>query len=736
MTKAQTLARLELWGGPECTVNRVSDQFFDQTVRTGHEWRISDLDRFAELGVTSLRYPVLWERTAPEGVPDWSWPDERLARLRELGIKPIVGLVHHGSGPSDTNLLDPAFPTRLAHYARSVAERYPWVTAFTPVNEPLTTARFSGLYGHWYPHKRDDLSFLRALLIECRAVALSMQAIREVTPKAQLVQTDDLGKTYSTPRLAYQAEFENERRWLTFDLLCGRVNPDHPLWGYLLSAGISEGELEWFLEHPCPPDIIGINYYLSSERFLDERLDRYPPHTHGGNWREAYADVEAARVRDDEPVGPRTRLLEAWERYGLPIAITEAHNGCTREEQLRWLVDVWEGTKAARNDGVDVRAVTVWSLLGCYDWNTLVTRCDNCYEPGVFDIRGPEPRPTALVGVIKALAADQKPQHPTIDGPGWWHRSMRFTYGDAKPHVQPMRRSLSGRGASGSTSLRPLLINGATGTLGRAFARLCELRGLPYYLVTRHDMDIAVPRSVSTMLDQTQPWAVINTAGYVRVDDAERERNQCYRENTYGPAILAGACAVREIPLVTFSSDLVFDGAQSDPYLESSSTAPLNVYGHSKVEAEQHVLTSLPQALVVRTSAFFGPWDAYNFVTIVRQRLASGLPVVADEESTISPTYVPDLVHGCLDLLIDGERGIWHLANKGAITWADLARCVAQADGYDPYAIEGRPADQMGYTAARPRYTVLGSDHGMMLPSLDDALARYLRECAVELAVG
>src|SRR3712207_2719887 len=87
---------------------------------------------------------------------DWAWADERLGRLRELGITPIVGLVHHGSGPRHTSLIDPAFADGLAAFARAVAERYPWVAYYTPINEPLTTARFSGLYGHWYPHGRDQ----------------------------------------------------------------------------------------------------------------------------------------------------------------------------------------------------------------------------------------------------------------------------------------------------------------------------------------------------------------------------------------------------------------------------------------------------------------------------------------------------------------------------------------------------------------------------------------------------
>ena len=279
MTSEQPL--LALWGGLECTVARIGDTFRDQCAETGHRGRIADLDRIAALGIRTLRYPVIWETVSPDrpDAADWRWHDERLDRLRRLGVEPIAGLVHHGGGPRCTNLLDPAFPELLADHAGRVARRYPWIALYTPVNEPLTTARFSALYGHWHPHARDYGAFLRALVRQCRATVLAMRAIRRINPAARLVQTDDFGKTFSTPAMAYQAEHDNERRWLTFDLLCGRVDRQHPLWGFFTYwAEVSEAELEFFLDGDGAPDIIGINHYLTSERFLDQRLRRYPEH--------------------------------------------------------------------------------------------------------------------------------------------------------------------------------------------------------------------------------------------------------------------------------------------------------------------------------------------------------------------------------------------------------------------------------------------------------------------------
>src|ERR1700679_2219777 len=98
---------LELCAGHECTVDRVQDRYRDQTVLSGHQDRIEDLALFAELGAKALRYPVVWERIAPDrpDVLDWRWTDERLAEIRRLGMRPIAGLLHHGSGPAYTSLI-------------------------------------------------------------------------------------------------------------------------------------------------------------------------------------------------------------------------------------------------------------------------------------------------------------------------------------------------------------------------------------------------------------------------------------------------------------------------------------------------------------------------------------------------------------------------------------------------------------------------------------------------------
>jgi dTDP-4-dehydrorhamnose reductase len=724
------LSPLEIWGGIECTFNRVGERYFDQISLSGHADRPEDLERFASLGIRTLRYPVLWERIAPGELrdADWSATDASLTKMRELGIRPIVGLVHHGSGPRHTSLVDPEFPQKLRLFAEAVAERYPWIEMVTPINEPLTTARFAGLYGIWYPHGRDDRLFVRALINQCLATRECMRAFSSVNPDVALIQTEDLGKTYSTPTLRYQADFDNERRWLTFDLLCGRVDRHHPFWRYLVDHGATRSELESLVREPTPPAVLGINHYLTSERFLDDRVELYPQRVRGGNGKHHYADVEAVRVLENGIAGHLGLLREAWDRYGLPIAVTEVHLGCTREQQLRWLDEAWTSACALRDEGCDVKAVTVWSLLGSFGWDSLLTREGGAYEPGALDVRSAPPRQTALAAMTRALACSGEFDHPVLDGDGWWRVRRRLAYpGYHAPHVV---RALSRERGNGA----PLLIIGATGTLGSAFARICAARGLKYRALTHSELDVGDPQAIATLLGELRPWAVVNAAGYVRVDDAEWDAASCHRVNADGAVNLAVACATRGIRLTTFSSDLVFDGNRDTPYTEHDLPNPLGVYGKSKANAEEQMLRLGKQPLIVRTSAFFGPWDSYNFLAKTLGDLENGLPVEAASDLVVSPTYVPDLANTTLDLLIDDEHGLWHLANGGATTWANFARRAAEHAGLDASLVIETPAGALGYVAPRPRYSVLGSARGNLMPPLEDAIARYTAECAQLLA--
>ncbi|MBA4168405.1 MAG: family 1 glycosylhydrolase [Chitinophagaceae bacterium] len=480
-TKSQSCSP-ELWGGVECTINRVGDVFRDQLEDVGYYQRETDLEKIAALGFKKLRYPVLWEKHQPglDGKIDWQHVSRELGALRVKGIMPIAGLLHHGSGPKHTNLLDPDFPAKLADYAGKVAAQFPWLEYYTPVNEPLTTARFSGLYGFWFPHHRSDKSFLKMLLNQMKAVVISMQAIRKINPSAKLVQTEDLSRTHSTPLLSYQARFENYRRWLSYDLLCGYVNRSHPLWKYLLSKGVTEKELLFFKENKCKPAVMGCNYYITSERYLDESIESYPLESHGRNARHKYADT--ASVRSNKHFGLKKLLKEVWHRYQIPIAITECHLNCTREDQLRWLNETWTSCCELKQVGVPVIAVTAWSLLGAHDWDSLLTKRKRSYETGVFDVSAGKLRPTALSKMIRQLADGRRYMHPLLEQPGWWQR----IHTDSFPTGRPL-----------------IIVDGSI------FEQACLERGIPYISLTAAEFLDHCGEYMDDWMRDNNAWGVI-----------------------------------------------------------------------------------------------------------------------------------------------------------------------------------------------------------------------------------
>jgi dTDP-4-dehydrorhamnose reductase len=356
---------------------------------------------------------------------------------------------------------------------------------------------------------------------------------------------------------------------------------------------------------------------------------------------------------------------------------------------------------------VDLRAVTLWSMFGAVDWRSLLTRDEGAYDVGAVDIRAPIPRPTAVARAAGAFAKGEPYHHPVL-GDGWWKRPKRlfqWCAGDDGPPPQG----------------RPLLITGGAGTLGQAFARIAAHRGLAFHLATRADLDIGDGKAIAALIDRVKPWAIVNAAGFVRVADAEQEIEACMAANAYGAANLARACRAAGIPLLSFSSDLVFDGLRGGACAETDPVNPTGTYGKSKAVAERLISAIGGDALIVRTSAFFGAWDRYNFAWSVIEALRQGIPLSASASEFVSPTFVPDLCHAALDLLIDGETGIWHLANQGGLSWQAFARVIAQEAGLD--------ADLIFATEAGPvRNTALVSERGALLRPLESALAAYVRD--------
>ncbi len=710
---------LEFWGGIECTINRVNDRFFDQLLLSGHYARETDIQLISDLGIKVLRYPILWEKHQPEKQHpiDWKHTTQVLDKLNKHGITPIAGLLHHGSGPNFTSLLDPLFPNLFADYAREVAQKFPCINHYTPINEPLTTARFSGLYGLWFPHISNDVGFARMMLNQVKGIILAMKEIRKINPGAKLVQTEDLAKTFSTEPLMYQATFENERRWLTYDLLCGMVTSGTAMWNYFKRLGIKDEVLNFFIDNATPPDIMGFNYYITSERYLDHNYKDYPSNTHGGNELQQYADAEAIRVNHGNPFGLKVLLEEAWERYKIPVAITEAHLNSGREDQLKWLSEIINSCCEAKEMGIDIKAVTFWSLFGACGWNKLLTGQSMDYEPGAFDLRSVNPRPTAIAAFIKKIITGKTSTSIGIDPKGWWQRDNRFY----KKNYHKVSSNIDHPG-------RPLVIAGKTGTLGNAFAKICQERNIKYVLTGRDQLDITNEKNISDFLHEQNPWAVINAAGFVKVDEAEENQKQCFEVNTIGAHLLAKACKQKNISFVSYSSDLVFDGTKIDSYCETDSVAPLNVYGASKAMAEKKILEENRSALVIRTSAFFGPWDTYNFVYSVLHSLSRNERMFAADDLIISPTYLPHLVTATLELLFDNESGIWHLANAGKLSWKQFAITIAEKAGFSRRLVAGIQNSKLNLKAHRPKNSALKSQRGNLMPSLDQAIDCFFDE--------
>ena len=686
---------IELWAGAECTLNRVGDDYFDQLERTGHGERLQDLDRLAALGVRRIRFPILWERSAAQRgcEPDFRWSDVRMERLAALGIDPIIGLVHHGSGPPYTGLCDPEFAPGLAAFAEQVARRYPWVNAYTPVNEPLTTARFACLYGLWYPHRKQLPAFVRALMNQVLATRASMAAIRRINPQAVLYQTEELGQIFATPDLEEQCRYERARRWLSLDLLFGRVGPEHPLRQHLEQHGAERELLEEWYSQPCPPDLVGVNYYLTSDRFLDSRLERYPQHSWGGNGRQQYSDVEAVRACKEGIIGHAALLEEVFERYGAPCALTEVHLGCHREDQLRWLYEAWRGAHAARSAGADVRAVTLWSAFGAVGWNELVTRASGEYEPGAYDIRAPDPRPTALARLAKQLVRGG-PADLLARGSGWWRQPSRLTH--------PPREQ------SGVSAPRARVLVLGEGAFAQRVAALCGRRFACGRALTWHALEALLSAGAA----RAQPtWAIILASDPAQAPPALGSNANRWLQGCAAP-----------LRLLAFSSASVFDGWSPRPYVESDHAGASHVLDQRWVELERQLLEACPRALIVRSGFIMDPELPRDLLGSVLEALRVGCAPQLPQWRVISASYLPQIVDTALDLLVDTEQGIWHLAPRTTCSVLELARRAAQRLGL---AFHAQPAPSL--PAVRGPMRALTSERGWPLPDLDGALEAYAR---------
>jgi dTDP-4-dehydrorhamnose reductase len=215
-------------------------------------------------------------------------------------------------------------------------------------------------------------------------------------------------------------------------------------------------------------------------------------------------------------------------------------------------------------------------------------------------------------------------------------------------------------------------------------------------------------------LAEHHPGVVLHCAAYTDVDGCTRDPERAFRHNAIATQNVALVCRELGARLVMLSTDYVFDGTKGSPYTEQDLTNPLSPYGESKLAAERLAARELADLLIVRTQWLYGP-GGRNFVAAVvaRAREQGSLRVVADQWG--SPTYTRDLAQGLWQAAAGGTRGVVHLTNTGAATWADLAEAAVRAAGLDQVALERISSEDWPTPTIRPRYSVLDNQRWVRL---------------------
>lgn len=284
-----------------------------------------------------------------------------------------------------------------------------------------------------------------------------------------------------------------------------------------------------------------------------------------------------------------------------------------------------------------------------------------------------------------------------------------------------------------------ILVIGRSGQVARALARRAAAHGLRVELLGRPDFDLEQPDIGA--IARRKPDVVINAAAYTAVDKAESERERAFRINADGAEAVARGAAEAGAACVHVSTDYVFAGDKSVPYVETDATGPTGAYGASKLEGEQRVLGGDPRAIVVRTAWVYAAGGA-NFVRTML-RLAKTRPeisVVADQHGC--PTYADDLADVLLTVgaRLDGGRGVYHCVGGGETTWAGFAEHVfalSRARGGPHAAV--RPIASADYPTAAKRpansrldCSKLARDYGVGMRPWREAL----EACVDEIAAG
>ncbi len=363
-----------VWGaGIECSF--LPHLKVDQYEWTQHDrfWREDFARAREELGVTHLRYALPWHKIeTSRGQFDWSVADERIAELKKLGIEPLMDVMHFGTPLWLKQAVgDPEFPEALERFSAAMVERYrDQVKTWCPFNEPLVSALFSGDFGFWPPHSRKWRGYMPVLSRIVQGVSRGIRAIRAADPTATVLLCD-AAENYKTRDESLQIEVKrrNLRRFVVMDLLLGRIDHNHVLFPWLTTYGMSEIDIEWFKNNPQSPDVLGLDYYPHSDWQLDQV---------GGRVRQR---------RADNPVGLYGVANAYYNRYGLPLMLTETSVEGQPINREIWLDQNIEEIARLRADGVPMLGLIWWPMLDQIDWDGALThRVGKIHQVGLFSL--------------------------------------------------------------------------------------------------------------------------------------------------------------------------------------------------------------------------------------------------------------------------------------------------------------------------------------------------------------
>ncbi len=282
---------------------------------------------------------------------------------------------------------------------------------------------------------------------------------------------------------------------------------------------------------------------------------------------------------------------------------------------------------------------------------------------------------------------------------------------------------------------RKVAVFGGAGQLGVELVRVFSAAGFDLLRLTRAEVDITSLSQIEQHLGAFDPDIVMNAAAYNHVDVAENEPQAAFQANGLAVRNLSLACRQLDARLVHFSTDYVFDGASTRPYVETDPVHPLGAYAVSKLAGELYAQAYLDNPLIIRTSGVFGPGGLRtargNFIELMLRLAQGNQPVRVVEDHVASPTYAPALAERTLALVEGAHSGIFHAGGGEAISWYDYAKLIFKEAGLTP---ELRPTNEREFRTAarRPKYSALSNakleSAGIApMPSLDEAVRDYLK---------